>query len=294
MMRYKALVIAFFSTLFVIIFSWGSQAGKVKPPPVKLAIAAMISPRETFSIYVDLARYLSSKLGRRIEIKHRRTYQEVNHLIRNGEIDFAWLCTGGFLEARYSFGLKALAVPLIQGMPYYHAYIIVPKDSEVEEFSQLRGKTFAFADPLSQTGRNFPVYLLISAGWKVDDFFSNTFFTYSHDRSIEAVAEGLADGASVDSQVYEFLLAMKPDLVSKTRIIMVSQPFGAPPIVASPRVPAELSQRFLEVLLAMGDDPEGMGILQHLQVSSFIVPDENLYREARRVWEIARRGRLRH
>ncbi|GAB4444909.1 MAG: hypothetical protein Kow00120_14770 [Anaerolineae bacterium] len=38
-------------------------------------------------------------------------------------------------------------------------------------------------------------------------FFARTFFAYSHDDAIRAVAAGLADGAAVDSVVYDFALA---------------------------------------------------------------------------------------
>ncbi len=35
------------------------------------------------------------------------------------------------------------------------------------------------------------------------EFFRRTFYTSSHEKSIESVANGLADGAAVDSLIFE-------------------------------------------------------------------------------------------
>jgi phosphonate transport system substrate-binding protein len=166
--------------------------------------------------------------------------------------------------------------------------VIVPRDSYAESFDELRGKCFAFTDPYSHTGRAYPAYLIAQQGDKVDGFFGKSFFTYSHDRAIEAVAQGLADGASVDSLVYDFLMALKPDLISRTRILQVSQPFGAPPIVTGSKIQPEWRKRIQEALLRMGEDPEGRAILDRLRVDQFIIPSSDLYEEAHRVWDAAR------
>jgi phosphonate transport system substrate-binding protein len=245
----------------------------------------MISPQETFGIYVELVRYLSRRIHREIVLKQRRSYQEVNRLLRYGELDFAWLCTGGYLEARQDFGARVLATPVILGRPLYHAFVIVHRDSSVETLEGLRGKTFAFTDPLSLTGRIYPTYLVARLGSRVEAFFRRFFYTFSHDRAVEAVAHGLADGASVDSHVYEFLLAMKPEVVAQTRIIHVSRPFGAPPMTAGPSLSEPWATKLQEALLKMGKEPKGRRILDRLRVDGFVVPYEDLYEEARRVWD---------
>ena len=64
-----------------------------------------------------------------------------------------------------------------------------------------------------------PTYQLSLLGEAPVSFFSRYLFTYSHDTSIMAVADKLVDGAAVDSLVYDQLVAGKPELVSKTKII---------------------------------------------------------------------------
>lgn len=90
----------------------------------------------------------------------------------------------------------------------------------------MRGKRFAFSDPLSNSGKLYPTYRLSLINETTESFFgldengrNNSFFTYSHDNSIIAVAEQVADGAAVDSLVYEYMRITKPEIISKTKII---------------------------------------------------------------------------
>ena len=65
---------------------------------LKMAIGAMTSPKETLTYYTDFINYISEKLGIRIEFTQRKTYGEVNLLIENEQVDFAFLCSGGYVE----------------------------------------------------------------------------------------------------------------------------------------------------------------------------------------------------
>ena len=49
--------------------------------PLRVAIAAVISPEGTAESYAPLLDYLQDSLGRPIELVQRRTYAEINDLI---------------------------------------------------------------------------------------------------------------------------------------------------------------------------------------------------------------------
>ena len=46
--------------------------------------------------YADLGNYLEQKLGRPVERIQRRTYAEINDLLRTGEVDLAFVCTSSY------------------------------------------------------------------------------------------------------------------------------------------------------------------------------------------------------
>ena len=99
--------------------------------------------------------------------------------------------------------MELLVAPEINGQTVYHSVLIVPATSPVQSIADLQNKVFAFTDPTSFSGRVYPTYLLSEIDTTPEHFFQYTFFTYSHDRAIEAVAAGVADGASVDSLVLD-------------------------------------------------------------------------------------------
>jgi len=60
--------------------------------------------------------------------------------------------------------LVSLVAPLVYDEPVYYSYVIVPRDSPVQPFEELRGKRYAFSDPLSNSGHLVPRYILAEIG----------------------------------------------------------------------------------------------------------------------------------
>ena len=200
---------------------------------IRVAVAAMISAKESVVYYHQLLDFIANQLGHKIQLIQRKTYSEINDLLKNGKIDLAFICSGPYATSRQTYGFEALAVPLVRGRHSYHSYLIVNQKSPYRDLSDLRGKTFAFTDPESNTGRLVPTYWLNQQQEKPEEFFSKIIYTYSHDNSIMAVATSLVDGATVHAQIWEYFNHKNPVFTTNTRIIKKSQPFGNPPVVAS-------------------------------------------------------------
>jgi phosphonate transport system substrate-binding protein len=252
----------------------GQQGGE----QVVIGVANILSPAETVTYYEDLFEYLSEKLGREVRLVQRNTYTQMNELLRLGRVDVAFVCSRAYISGARQFGLQLLAVPVVYDEgPVYYSYIIVNRDSGINSFAELRGRSFAFSDPLSNSGELYPRYLLAEMNETPDTFFSHYFYTYSHDKSIEAVASGIVDGAAVDSLIWDYKNVTEPWITSRTRIIQVSPPFGIPPVVASPYSDKELVAKIKEVLLRMHEDAEGRRILEKLHIKRFIPPENVSY-----------------
>jgi phosphonate transport system substrate-binding protein len=256
--------------------------GKLTPDNIlRVAVAAMISPKETFVYYQELLDYIGKNSGFRVQLIQRKTYDEVNALFLKGEIDLAFICTGPYASGKNRYDFEALATPQVRGQPYYQSYLIVPKESSYQRLEDLNGRVFAFTDPDSNTGAMVPRFWLAKLGQSPESFFSKTIFTYSHDNSILAVAKGLVDAAAVDGHQWEYFERFNPAQTSKTRVILKSQPFGSPPLVASARLPDDLKSKIRELILSLHTDPEGKRILENLLIDRFVAPQEEWYEPAR-------------
>lgn len=251
--------------------------------PLRVSVAAVVSPRGTAESYQLLLDYLSEALDRPVELVQRRTYQETNDLIEAGDVDVAFVCTSAYIIGHDEFGLELLVGPEVNGENVYHSFLIVPTDSSATSIGDLEGKVFAFTDPISHTGRVYPTYLVQQLDKSPDTFFARTFFTYSHDDAIYAVADGLADGAAVDSLVYDFALERDPSLAERIRVIHQSPPFGSPPVVVSPNVRPQQRALLQEILLTMHEAPDGAAALQALGISRFMQIEDSAYDTARQI-----------
>ena len=264
------------------------QPGQPGRLPLRVAIAAVLSPGATLETYQSLLDYLSSYLNRPVELLQRNTYAEINELIRTGEADLAFICGGAFVEGEREFSMQLLVVPQVNSQTRYYSYIIVSRDSPYQSLEDLRGHSFAFTDPLSNSGHLALLWLLHQMNETPETFFRKTIFTYSHDNSIRAVAEGLADGAAVDSLVYDYTIAREPTYSARTRVIQKSGPFGIPPVVVHPQIDPALRAELEQVLLSMDKDDEGRAILDKLMIDRFVVGEPALYDSIREMASVLR------
>lgn len=250
---------------------------QAEQPRLKVAVAAMISPKETFTYYRQFLDYLGNQLDREIQLVQRKTYGEINTLFSKGEIDLGFICSGPYAAGSENHGFEALAVPQVRGSNFYQSYLIVHKDSRFQRLEDLRDGIFAFTDPESNTGRLVPVYWLQQQGETPGSFFKKSIYTYSHDNSILAVARKLVDAAAVDGHIWEYYNLRNPGNTSKTRIIKKSEPFGNPPVVVSSYLPTKLKERIRQLLFSMHQNSDGKKILDELMIDRFIAPEEAWY-----------------
>jgi phosphate/phosphite/phosphonate ABC transporter binding protein len=258
-----------------------NEAAPDKAAPLRFAVAPVLSPRPTSGLYQQMSTYIGTKLHRPVELVQGKTYSEINDLVASGDVTVAIVCTNPYLQGRDDFGMELVAAPEVQGRPVYDSLLVVSRNSTATSLADLRGASFAFTDPLSNSGRLVPTYQLALLGKKPDSFFSQTLFTYSHDSSVRAVADGVVAGAAVDSLVYDYLAATEPGLTEQVKVIERWGPFGINPVVVSPRLDPTLKAGLTRVFLEMDGDPEGKALLRSLFIDRFIVPSDKIYDSVR-------------
>jgi phosphonate transport system substrate-binding protein len=250
-------------------------------PVLRMAVAAMISPKITKQYYEDLLRAIGDSVGRRVVFLQRKTYAEVNDLLEHKKIDVAFVCSGPYVAGHKDFGMEILAVPVVNGGKVYHSYILAQRDSPITSLDDLRGKRFAFTDPQSNTGCLVPKYMLFQRGFAPEKFFGETSYTYSHDNSIKAVAEGMTDGAAVDNLIWEFINTTDPTYTSRTKIVEKSPPYGIPPVVVHPELDPDSKNRLRAAFLSLHKRPEAVRILKRLHIERFEEGDDTTYNSVR-------------
>lgn len=265
-----------FSVLFLALLSM-SLGAEESQRPIRVGMTPAFL-HDQHAMLAEWKVYLERQLKRPVVFVQRDSYRETMDLIQKEALDFAWLCDYPYLALGEE--VKLLAVASYKGKPAYQSYLIVPSgDTQTQSITDLKGKVFAYADPHSNTGYVVPRYLLKQAGKDAGRFFRRTFFTWSHHKAIQAVATGLAQGAAVDSYVWETLQRVNPALVAKTRIVWKSAEYGFPPIVAHRQVSSKDFMDFQAVLFGMHRDPAGRILLDKLNLDSFVAGSPRMYQE---------------
>jgi phosphonate transport system substrate-binding protein len=259
---------------------------KTERPVMKVTIGTMISPKYIEKYYWDLFRLVGDRMNLDIDFIQRGTYAETNKLLKQRKVDIAFVCSGPYVQGHADFGMEIIAVPVSQGKRNYHSYFIVNRNSAIQNVSQLRNKIFAYTDPGSNTGYLVATYYLAEQNERPESYFKETFFTFSHDNSIKAVAEGLADGASVHSIIWEFLNIVNPELTSRTRIIEKSSPYGMPPIVVHPLMEEEKKERLRTLFFTLHEDQEGIEILNSMLIDRFEPGNDAEYSAVREMLKV--------
>lgn len=195
-----------------------------------------------FGCYEAISQSFSRALDTPIQLTQSALDALDDPAFRNNEVDIAFVC--GLPYTRWHrvrptqftiLGAPVMQAARYQDRPIYFADVIVKANSNLHEFGDLRGKTLCYNDSGSNSGYNILRAWMIDAGL-TDGFFGNTIASGSHQRSIEWVLEGRADGSAIDSTVLEQTVRDRPELSSAIRVCRSVGPSPIPPILAATRL----------------------------------------------------------
>lgn len=242
---------------------------------IDFAIGAIISPAATFKYYKDLIAFMEESTGEPVNLVQRETYGKIDNLLIQGKVDAAIICTGPYTKIKNFVHL--IAIPQINKRTFYQSLIIVKKNTTYKTIFDLKNRSFAFTDTLSNTGKLYPTYLLAEKNIKPSEFFSKIVYTKSHDNSIRAVSLGLIDGAAVHSLVFDLFKSKYPEGAENIKVISKSPFFAVPPVVVSNKISKEKESLIKNFFLNLHKSKEGKKILKQIRVDKFVTANEKMY-----------------
>ncbi len=265
---------------FITIFS-SSLYSQNNQTPLRIGVVSMITPVDTVKYYQEIIDYIAAGLDVPVEMVYKKTYDEMDKMLEKGDVDAAFICSAPYVQDKRKFGAELLVAPQVNGSVFYKSYIIVHNDSTIKSLEDLKGKTFAFTDPKSNSGRLYPAYRLAKEGYRPEDFFSKYIYSYSHNKSVELVAKKVVDGAAVENLIYQYMKSKKSPYIKQIRIIEKSPDFGIPPMVTTPGVSYFIKEKMKEILTNMHRNKEGKQILSAMQIEKFVPGLDSYYDSVR-------------
>ena len=229
--------------------------------------------------YEPLAAYLSRKTETTVELSILSRYGNlIDNFVSNG-LDAAFF--GSFTGA---LAIKKLAIqPLARpeypdGASTYYGMIFVRKDSGIRNVADMRGKRFAFVDKATTAGWLLPIHFFKENG--IEDyrtFFSETYFTGTHEDAVYDVLRGKADIGAAKNTVFYRLAESDSKVREQLQILVTSPEVPANALAVRMDLDESLKQKLKKALLQMDQDVEGRKVLQDFGARKFIATTEKDY-----------------
>ena len=238
-------------------------------------------------VYQAVADAVGEALGMSTELIVETDYENC----RNDVNDICFVCSLPYVmfEREGISPAEPIAAPVLQGeryagMPIYFSDVIVHKDSPAKCFLDLRGKSWSFNEPLSQSGYGITRYHMVSIG-ETNGFFSEVVNAGFHETSVRMVADGEVDSSAIDSQVLAIEMRDHPEVTDNLKIIDAVGPSTIQPVAISKRFDDAFRQRVRDVLIGFDKTSAGREVLALGTVEKWVEVGPADYNDIRRMVE---------
>ena len=224
----------------------------------------------------QITQYLGDQLGIPAEFVRNIPWQDREHLLDTQQIHIGWICGLPYVwkADREPSHIELVAAPVMQHpryqqRPIYFSDVMVHRDSQYYSFADLRGVSWAYNEPHSQSGYNVTRYHLARLG-ENRGYFGRVVEAGSHLQALEMVLDQRIDAIAIDSTVLELELKTRPKLKTELRVIESLGPSPIPPWVITTNVPPELREAIRNVFWQMHETAEGRAILAQGQLMKMV------------------------
>jgi phosphonate transport system substrate-binding protein len=235
------------------------------------------------SVYQAIADEVGARLGLSTELVVETDYENC----RNDVNDVCFVCSLPYVQFEREGIAPAVpvAAPVLQGdrysgRPIYFSDVIVGAESDIHSFADLRGRSWAYNEPLSQSGYGITRYHLVSLG-ETHGFFGEVVEAGFHEIAIRMVRDGEVDAASIDSQVLAIELRDHPELAGSIRVIDSLGPSTIQPVAVSKRFDEEFRLQVRDLLLDLHRRDGFRDVLDHGFVENFAAVGPESYDDIR-------------
>ena len=235
--------------------------------------------------------FLKEKTGYAVKATLAPSFVAIVKAFGNKDADVAFMNTLGYLLAHDWAGATA-ALKYVYGDLYktYQGEIIARVGAGIDKPADISGKTFAFADPYSAGG-----YLYALKYFEDNKIApSKTVFTKGHLDAVEKVYRGEVeaaatyyerptwDGSARDARAE--LLTKYPDILSKIKIVALTEKIPTGCITLRKDMPDEMKQKITAAFSEFAKTPQGRKALMELyNVTGFVPTKDAEYDEVRTV-----------
>jgi phosphate/phosphite/phosphonate ABC transporter binding protein len=255
----------------------------------EIRFVTYLSPSIPQTFFEALADHLQRSLGSeqvslRIETRVSGPSKGYECSTFGDSVDVAFMCAPSFvwlLNLRPPPAELLGVAPVFDderngGRPVYFCDVIVRDDAPIRAFSDLRGSAWVYNDKSSLSGYYGLLDKLAVSG-EDESFFGSVTCSGSHLNSIDAVLQGRADAAAIDSNVLRLRFRETPALRNTLRVIDSWGPYPIQPIVVNSNLHPHLKEQLRAAFFATNENERTRRVLQRFGLRHFVAVDRENY-----------------
>jgi len=265
-----------------------------KPPlgspqnPIKMALVPSLDTRKLIASGEKLAELLKKYTGLTFEVSVPTSYAAVVSAMGAGKVDVGWLSPLPYVIAHDQYGVQVVLRTIRDNSDKYWSFIIARTDTGINKLEDLKGKRFAYGDPVSTSGCLYARELIRSKGYDPDKFFSQVIYAGAHDKVVMAVYNKQVDGGAiyggVVSDAREKVADTIKDVIQKTKVIAKSAPIPNDTVSVRKGFPQKLTKKLVEGLMKVAKSDEGrVAIMTLYGIDGFVPAKDSDYDTVRKV-----------
>lgn len=247
-----------------------------KERPIVMAFVASVESRDLVVSGDELAGLLEKRTGYSFKTAVLTSYAAAIEAMGAGKADIVWYPPFSYVLAHEKVGARVILMTIRGGSRWYRGRIIVRKDSGINKLEDLKGKRFAFVDPLSTSGSVYPKLLLKEKGYDPETFFSRAIYAGGHDKAVIAVYNRQVDGAAIygngDTDARDRVIGTIKDVKEKTKVIALTEPIPNDTVAVSKDLPPEVVAKVRDALVAISRSEAGRRAVLALYGVDGLVP----------------------
>ncbi|MBI5026262.1 MAG: phosphate/phosphite/phosphonate ABC transporter substrate-binding protein [Nitrospirae bacterium] len=264
------------------IFNYLSTNTALAEDVIKMGIFPRKPTLETMKAYEPLAKYLSSKIGKKVELVVSKDFETFWIGVKNREYGLVHYNQYHYIKSHKELGYNVILMNEEFGSSKVNAAIIVRKDSGINKVSDLKGKKILFGGG-KQAMQSYigAAYTLKQNGLKKGDYVEE--FATNPPNVVFAVYNKMADAGGIGEVVLHLPMVKERVDVEKLKVLAKGDDLPMLCWAVKKEMNKELVEKIQKAMMELKNDEAGRKILKDAEATAFVPATDKDYDIVRRV-----------
>jgi phosphonate transport system substrate-binding protein len=249
---------------------------------VKMGIFPRKPALETIKAYEPLAKYLSSKIGKRVELVVAKDFQSFWEGVKKKEYDLVHYNQYQYVKSHKELDYDVILMNEEFGSPKVNAAIIVRKDSGINSVTDLKGKKILFGGN-KQAMQSYigAVQILTKNGLKSGQYAED--FAVNPPNVALAVFNKMADAGGVGEVLLQNQKIKEKIDVTQLKVLARGDDLPMLCWAVKKEMNKDLAQMIQKTMIGLKNDEAGKNILKDAEATAFVSAADKDYDIVRKI-----------